>query len=314
MAGSFGHDFGSIKLGAPGLAAWHAPSFYRVEHTEKIRSAPKKGRQHMGEIGFCTICGFLRFPLKLCSFLRKSATPKLGTGKGTWTFGTWTISRSPRSPILPAGYPILPAGYPDENVYVPWVPHTTHKLLTPGYRSGDPWPPGRETPGHPGSHRKNMFMFMCLFLSWQTLWFPESVGQERADRGNFSEQSLGWILPGDFWVDFFGALFPWKKQEKKNPPRNPWQNSNQNLGASRSKATLQGSGLDSWVTRLGRISLWMFWQILIYIWKEILFVWVSRAVFRVRQRSGEGVVRRNGCPKGCFSRVRFFSAPLRFRP
>ena len=31
-----------------------------------------------------------------------------------------------------------------------------------------------------------------------------------------------------------------------------------------------------------------------------------------RQRSGEGVVQRNGCPKGCFWRVRFFSAPLRF--
>ena len=36
------------------------------------------------------------------------------------------------------------------------------------------------------------------------------------------------------------------------------------------------------------------------------------AFIRVRQRSGEGVVRRNGCPKGCFWRVRFFSAPLRF--
>ena len=33
---------------------------------------------------------------------------------------------------------------------------------------------------------------------------------------------------------------------------------------------------------------------------------------RARQRSGEGVVRRNGCPRGCFRRVRFFSAPLRF--
>ena len=32
----------------------------------------------------------------------------------------------------------------------------------------------------------------------------------------------------------------------------------------------------------------------------------------MRQRSGEGVVRRNGCPKGCFWRVRFFSARLRF--
>ena len=36
------------------------------------------------------------------------------------------------------------------------------------------------------------------------------------------------------------------------------------------------------------------------------------AFLGVRQRSGEGVVRRNGCPKGCFWRVRFFSAPLRF--
>ena len=35
------------------------------------------------------------------------------------------------------------------------------------------------------------------------------------------------------------------------------------------------------------------------------------AIFRARQRSGEGVVQRNG-PKGCFWRVRFFSAPLRF--
>ena len=30
------------------------------------------------------------------------------------------------------------------------------------------------------------------------------------------------------------------------------------------------------------------------------------------QRSGEGVVRRNGCPKGCFSRVHFHSTPSRF--
>ena len=33
---------------------------------------------------------------------------------------------------------------------------------------------------------------------------------------------------------------------------------------------------------------------------------------RARQRSGEGEERRNGCPKGCFWRVRFFTAPLRF--
>ena len=35
-----------------------------------------------------------------------------------------------------------------------------------------------------------------------------------------------------------------------------------------------------------------------------------RTPFSVRQRSGEGVVQRNGCPKRCFWRVCFFSAPL----
>ena len=32
------------------------------------------------------------------------------------------------------GTRFLPAGCPDENVYVPWVPHTAHKLLPPGHR------------------------------------------------------------------------------------------------------------------------------------------------------------------------------------
>ena len=34
--------------------------------------------------------------------------------------------------------------------------------------------------------------------------------------------------------------------------------------------------------------------------------------FTACQRSGEGVVRRNGCPNGCFWRIRFFSVPLKF--
>ena len=42
------------------------------------------------------------------------------------------------------------------------------------------------------------------------------------------------------------------------------------------------------------------------------FVCLRGALMELRQRSGEGVVRRNGCPKGCFCRVRFFSAPSRF--
>ena len=40
------------------------------------------------------------------------------------------------------------------------------------------------------------------------------------------------------------------------------------------------------------------------------FSWFLTKI-RARQRSGEGVVRRNGCPKGVFWRVRFFSAPLK---
>ena len=48
---------------------------------------------------------------------------------------------------------------------------------------------------------------------------------------------------GDFLVDFSG-LFPWKKQEEKSTPKNPRQNPNQNLGASRPKSTLQGSSVE----------------------------------------------------------------------
>ena len=80
------------------------------------------------------------------------------TGDASLLHSTHANTFTPFTPILPAGYPILPA-----SVYVPWVRHTAHRVLTPGHRSGDPWPPGRETPPHPGSHRKHLFMFMCLF-------------------------------------------------------------------------------------------------------------------------------------------------------
>ena len=52
-----------------------------------------------------------------------------------------------------------------------------------------------------------------------------------------------WVnFAGDLLVDFFGPL-PWKKQEEKST-KNPRQDSNQNLGVSRQKSTLQGSGLE----------------------------------------------------------------------
>ena len=54
-----------------------------------------------------------------------------------------------------------------QNVYVPWIPHTAHKLFTPGHRSGDPWPPGRETPPTRAVTRK-ICLCLCAFS------FPDS--------------------------------------------------------------------------------------------------------------------------------------------
>ena len=45
---------------------------------------------------------------------------------------------------------------------------------------------------------------------------------------------------------------------------------------------------------------------------QIILCQCPSVTIGARQRSGEGVVRGNGRPKGCFWRVRFFSAPLRF--
>ena len=57
-------------------------------------------------------------------------------------------------------------------------------------------------------------------------------------------QTNSWVnFAGDFWVDFLGP-FSLQKTGGKNPPKNPQQNSNQNLGVSRPKSTLQESALD----------------------------------------------------------------------
>ena len=50
----------------------------------------------------------------------------------------------------------------------------------------------------------------------------------RNPRGIYFEQSPGWILWGIFWWIFFGPFLLWKNRREKNPPKNPWQNSNQN--------------------------------------------------------------------------------------
>ena len=55
-------------------------------------------------------------------------------------------------------------------------------------------------------------------------------------------------VPGEFCGGFFGelifsGLFPWERRRKKSTKKSR-QNSNRNLGGSRPKSTLQGSGLD----------------------------------------------------------------------
>ena len=66
------------------------------------------------------------------------------------------------------GTRILPAGHSDENVYVPGVLHTAHKLLTPGHRSGDPPPhPVGETPPPTRAVTGKICLCLCAFS------FPE---------------------------------------------------------------------------------------------------------------------------------------------
>ena len=63
-------------------------------------------------------------------------------------------------------------------------------------------------------------------------------------RGMFPTKTLGEFCRGFFCGFGGGGLFSLGKTGRKNPPKNPQQNSNQNLGVSRRKSTLQGSGLD----------------------------------------------------------------------
>ena len=63
----------------------------------------------------------------------------------------------------------------------------------------------------------------------------------RNPRGISPNKVLGEFC-GGFLGGFFQAFFFGKKR-RKNPQKNPRQNSNRNLGVSRPKSTLQGSGL-----------------------------------------------------------------------
>ena len=81
--------------------------------------------------------------------------------------------------------------------------------------------------------------------------------QERASaeiRGEFFQTKSRVNFAGDFLVDFFRGFFLGKNRRKKSTPKNPRQNSNRNLGVSRPKSTLQGSGLDTFRTMSWHLS------------------------------------------------------------
>ena len=64
-------------------------------------------------------------------------------------------------------------------------------------------------------------------------------------RGEFFRTKSRVNFAGDFLVDYFWP-FSLGKIGGKNPPKNPRQNSNRNLGVLEPKSTLQESGLDKW--------------------------------------------------------------------
>ena len=98
-------------------------------------------------------------------------------------------------------------------------------------------------------------------------------GFRRNPRGIFRTKS--WVnFAGDF-LDFFGP-FSLEETGGKTGPKNPRQNSNQNLGVLQPKSTLQGSALE----KMG-----------------------------VCQRSGEGIVKRECSSKRVFLESPFLLCP-----
>ena len=79
----------------------------------------------------------------------------------------------------------------------------------------------------------------------ETNHFSQEKASAEIRREFFRTKS--WVnFAGDFLVDLFGP-FSLEKSGGKKPPQNPQQNSNQNLGVSRPKPTLQGSGLEFFI-------------------------------------------------------------------
>ena len=73
-------------------------------------------------------------------------------------------------------------------------------------------------------------------------WSSSRKGSCRSPREFYPTKFLG-EFSGRFFCDFLGGLLPWRKQEEKSTPKSTAK-SNPNLGVSRPKSTLQGSGLE----------------------------------------------------------------------
>ena len=117
------------------------------------------------------------------------------------------------------GTRFLPAGCPDEIVYVPWVPHTAHKLLTPGHRSGDPPPhPVGRTPPPPGQSPEKFvyvyvpFPFLTVARSWGTLAREHESVREVCTTEHLiltSSQSMGNLQLADSCLEMLCAAQLW---------------------------------------------------------------------------------------------------------
>ena len=112
----------------------------------------------------------------------------------------------------------------------------------------EPPPPGH--PDCPPTKPLISVKFLPIFgrfWSFSTVFgqfWPKTQEKASAEiRGEFFRTNSDLNFAGACWVDFFGP-FSLEKELGKNPPKNPRQNSNRNLGASRQKSTLPRSCLD----------------------------------------------------------------------
>ena len=91
------------------------------------------------------------------------------------------------------------------------VPGRKCLCSTPGHRSGDPWPPSRETPPHLGSHRK-ICLCLCAFSFLNTGF---SCTLSHTHRLHRTCSSCVHICSAESPVNFFSLTF-WKATQNRD--------------------------------------------------------------------------------------------------